>query len=63
MSDEWVSVKDRLPAEGVTVETKIDDERGVRNEARLFLRGRLWWMDDGKMYVYYAPAHWRTVRS
>lgn len=45
--------------EGVVVQTKIDDGRGVRNEGKLLRRGRLWWLPDGTMYVYYTPTHWR----
>lgn len=55
----WVSCKDRLPGDHVVVETKIDDEKGVRNVARLKRQGRLWFVADGVMYVYYTPTHWR----
>ena len=41
--------------------TKIDDGRGVRNEQRLILRGRLWFFDDDSMYVYYTPTHWMPL--
>ena len=47
--------------EKVVVLTKIDDEHGERNIARLKREGRLWWMDDGAMYVYYTPTHWRPL--
>jgi hypothetical protein len=47
--------------EGVLIETKIDDAEGVRNEQRLKRRGRLFWTEDGSMYVYYTPTHWRPV--
>jgi len=48
--------------EGVEVETKIDDDRGCRNECVLLRRGRLWWTGPGvdAMYVYYTPTHWRA---
>lgn len=46
---------------GVVVETKIDDWRGVRNEGRLKRSGRLWFLPDGSMYVYYTPTHWRPA--
>lgn len=45
--------------EGISVETKIDDKDGVRNVAILKRGGRLWWYQDGSMYVYYEPTHWR----
>lgn len=47
--------------EGKVVETKIDDGRGVRNVAMLKRQGRLWFMADGSMYVYYTPTHWRPA--
>lgn len=49
--------------EGVTVETKIDDERGVRNVTKLNRSGKLWFTPDGIMYVYYTPTHWRPVQD
>ena len=48
-----------LPPEGLIVETKIDDKHGCRNEGRLYRRGKLWFLPDGSMYVYYTPTHWR----
>jgi hypothetical protein len=39
--------------------TKIDDERGVRNEQTLKRQGRLWFYPDDSMYVYYTPTHWK----
>lgn len=49
--------------ENVSVETKIDDEDGCRNEQSMMRRGRLWWVshDDVEMYVYYTPTHWRPL--
>lgn len=58
---EWVRCADRLPADGKVVETKIDDSRGVRNEQSLKRNGRLWFLPDGSMYVYYTPTHWRPA--
>ncbi len=62
MSD-WISVKDRLPEPGQVVDTKIDDENGVRNEWPLKLVGKLWFYADGSMYVYYEPTHWRPIEG
>ena len=61
MSD-WINVSDALPPRGVVVDTKIDDDCGVRNEQplKLLQTGNLWWLQDGSMYVYYAPTHWRV---
>lgn len=49
--------------EAVIVETKIDDGRGVRNVARLKRSGRLWFIPEGGIYVYYTPTHWRPVQG
>jgi hypothetical protein len=48
-----------LPPEGVVVETKIDDHRGVRNEQSLVRQGGLMFFPDKSMYCYYWPTHWR----
>lgn len=45
----------------VLVLTKIEDAQGTRNVARLKRDGRLWWMEDGTMYVYYTPTHWSPL--
>jgi hypothetical protein len=47
--------------EGKVVETKIDDGAGVRNVAKLKRSGRLWFVPDGSVYVYYTPTHWRAA--
>lgn len=47
--------------ENVVVLTKIDDSTGARNEQPLKCQGRLWWLPDGSMYVYYIPTHWRPL--
>lgn len=61
MNDYWVSVKDGLPPEGQTVDTKIHDETGERNTQQLKRRGRLWFFPDDSMYVYYTPTHWKDA--
>ena len=55
----WHLTSVSLPPEGLIVETKIDDEHGCRNKGRLYRRGKLWFLPDGSMYVYYTPTHWR----
>lgn len=50
-----------LPREGVVVETKIDDGRGIRNQTLLKYDSGLWFYPDGNNYVYYTPTHWRYV--
>ena len=55
----WISVKEKLPEEGIEVETKIDDKHGIRNIQNLTRQGILYFYPDMSMYVYYAPTHWR----
>jgi hypothetical protein len=49
-----------MPPDGVPVPTKIDDDKGVRNEQDLYFLNGLWWAGEGRdaMYVYYNPTHW-----
>jgi hypothetical protein len=50
-----------LAPDNETVWTKIDDEHGERNVAKLTRKGRLWYTSpdpDKGMYVYYTPTHW-----
>lgn len=57
----WIRCADQLPPFDLVVTTKIDDERGARNEAklkRITNGGHLWFTADGGMYVYYEPTHW-----
>ncbi|MDD3644378.1 MAG: hypothetical protein PHR19_02500 [Bacteroidales bacterium] len=56
---EWIKCSDRLPKECLIVETKIDDNDGLRNEQDLKIIGSLWWLADNSVYVYYKPTHWR----
>lgn len=57
----WVKVNEVLPKEGEPVLTKIHDDDGCRNEQILKRQGRLWFFEDGSMYVYYTPTHWREL--
>lgn len=45
--------------DNVVVETKIEDEKGLRNTQLLKRRGRLWFFPDDSIYVYYTPTHYR----
>ena len=45
----------------VVVRTKIDDDKGCRNDQNLKRMGNLWWYPDGSMYVYYRPTHWMPL--
>lgn len=61
MSD-WIQCSSRLPESDVVVNTKIDDDKGCRNEQTLYRHERgLWFYPDGSMYVYYTPTHWSPV--
>lgn len=57
----WISCYAAIPAEGVVVETKIEDRKGVRNVQALKRVGNLWFVPDGSIYVYYCPTHWRPL--
>lgn len=57
----WIKTADYLPPEHEIVETKIDDESGVRNKGTLYRSNNLWVLADGSMYVYYVPTHWRYL--
>lgn len=57
----WNSVQNILPPENLVVQTKIDDENGIRNESKLKRVGNLWFVEDGSVYIYYRPTHWRLV--
>ncbi len=59
MSNDWQTT-DTAP-EGVTVLTKIHDADGERNVQPLKRQGRLWFFEDGSMYVYYQPTHWKSI--
>lgn len=58
----WITCEDQLPPNGQEVQTKIDDNNGLRNEQNLRRQGNLWWFPDGSMYVYYFPTHWKPLR-
>lgn len=57
--NEWNIVEQILPPNHLVVETKIDDESGLRNQQELKRQNNLWFFPDGSMYVYYTPTHWR----
>jgi hypothetical protein len=57
----WNRVDLELPEEGKVVMTKIDDIYGMRQKRQLKRSGRLWFVPDGKTYVYYTPTHWSEV--
>ena len=57
----WKNVDQELPPHDVVVDTKIDDDQGIRNETRLRRRNGLWFFEDNSMYVYYEPTHWKEI--
>jgi hypothetical protein len=59
----WIKCIEHLPDEHVVVNTKLDDERGCRQEQRLIRQGRLWFFSDWSMYVYYVPTHWAPIEE
>ena len=58
---EWITCKSYLPPNGIEVMTKIDDEKGCRNETTLKRQNSLWFFPDMSMYVYYEPTHWKQI--
>lgn len=63
MATGWIRCEDKLPPPDIEVETKVDDEQGVRNITRLRWRKNHWWFPDMSMYIYYSPTHWRDTSS
>lgn len=57
----WIGSREFLPPENKVVETCIYDHKGRRNQQPLQRRGNLWYVEDGSMYVYYTPTHWREL--
>lgn len=47
--------------EGVLVDTCVDLQQ--RNHQPLRRSGRLWFVPEGTMYVYYTPTHWREIKK
>ena len=58
---EYFPIRQQPPSENTVVMTKIDDEKGVRNEQPLKRQGNLWFIPDDSMYVYYTPTHWKSM--
>lgn len=59
---EWIRTSEQLPPEEEVVETKIDDQNGCTNLQVLIRIGRLWFLPNRAMYVYYTPTHWRRIK-
>jgi hypothetical protein len=63
METDWIECVTQLPPDGKVVMTKIDDDHGERNQCLLKRQGRLWFVEDGSMYVYYTPTHWKAANA
>lgn len=57
----WVDAQKAKPTENTVVETKIDDQYGVRNKSKNIYSDGRWLTHDGVMYIYYSPTHWRYL--
>ena len=51
----WIAVADELPPDGEVVQVKNNGGTTLKRS------GRLWFLPDGSMYVYYTPEWWRPV--
>lgn len=57
----WKKItKEEQPPLNKVMMTKIEDEKGTRNEQLLKFDGKLWWFPDNSCYVYYQPTHYYT---
>lgn len=54
----WILITATEPPNGAVAMTCIYDWEGLRNEQFLKRSGRLWYLTDGSMYVYYRPTHY-----
>lgn len=55
----WMRYPAEKPEEGKIYDTKIHDDKGIRNECKLKFMCNRWFHPDGTMYVYYNPTHFR----
>ena len=60
-TDDWTPTEEKMPPEGLLVLTKTEDRNGCRNKQKLLRDGRLWFVEDRSMYVYYTPTHWKCI--
>ena len=57
MPDNYTRTAVSLPPEGVVVDTISEGGQDVR----LKRIEKLWFFEDGSMYVYYTPIMWRLI--
>jgi hypothetical protein len=60
MKDEWISVNERLPENGVLVHVMLIKSRTVEPLKR---DGYFWYTADDKMYIFYTPTHWMPIET
>ena len=53
----WKNPISEPPKDNVVVEVVAPDGR----ETKLFKQGRLWFVPDGSMYMYWTPVLWREI--
>lgn len=59
MSSIWNLTEKKLPPEGAVVDTLSSNG----TQQQLKRQGRLWFVPDGTMYVYYTPKFWCEIDS
>lgn len=58
--NEWKPIE--TAPDNVVVMTKRDDPWGGERNVQPLKKDRdLWWFEDGSMYVYYSPTHWKPL--
>lgn len=63
----WKRVDQDEPPLDTVLMTKIDDDKGCRNECKLVFHktgmgNAMWFVPDLSTYVYYRPTHWAYPR-
>ena len=58
-TDNWETITETRPAQGVAVLTKIDGAGGPRNKQALVRKENLWFFPDMSTYVCYTPTHFK----
>lgn len=55
----WIATKNRTPPENQIVETKIDNEKGLRKHLYLVYHEGQWWQPDMSVRVHHTPTYWK----
>jgi len=61
--ENWKEISKVIPPNNKVINTKIDDEHGVRNVQELKKVNNMWYLPDDSMYVYYTPTHWKEIEN